>query len=84
MGAKLDKAQAYRAVSAVEGQALADEHGAMFCEASAKTRENVRKPFVEIVNRIVQTPGLLNAASRRRSGTVAMEASQGYGSGCSS
>ncbi|KAK4110706.1 ras-domain-containing protein [Canariomyces notabilis] len=85
VGSKLDKAEHGRQVSTEEGRALAEAHGAGFCEASAKTRENVRRPFVELVDRIVQTPSLLAAArSGRAPGTVAMdEGGDGYFSGCS-
>ncbi|KAK3328446.1 ras family-domain-containing protein [Cercophora scortea] len=73
VGSKLDKAEHSREVSSEEGQALADAHGANFCEASAKTCENVRRPFVDIVDQIVQTPGLLAAARRGRAvGTLAV------------
>lgn len=51
VGAKTDKPN--RAVSAEEGRKLAEEHGARFCEVSAKASENVRRPFVEIVDEIV-------------------------------
>ncbi|KLU84913.1 rab protein [Magnaporthiopsis poae ATCC 64411] len=71
VGTKLDKAATSRAVSTEEGMALAAAHGALFCEASAKTRENVRRPFVEIVNKIVQDPVLLRRATASRN-TVAV------------
>ncbi|KAK0739186.1 P-loop containing nucleoside triphosphate hydrolase protein [Apiosordaria backusii] len=93
VGAKLDKADGPdggREVTTEEGQALAEAHGAKFCEASAKTRENVRLPFVDIVDRIVQTPGLIeNARLGRAAGAVALgnNAGGGYGAyfpgGCS-
>ena len=83
MGSKLDKAEHSREVSLEEGQALADAHGALFCEASAKTRENVRKPFCDIVNQIVSTPGLMSKAAGRTPGTVAVGESGGSLSGCS-
>ncbi len=83
VGAKLDKAQSSRAVSIEEGIALAEAHQAMFCEASAKTGLNVRKPFIEIVDRIVQDPTLLEATSHRRSGTVALDSWGGYVPNCS-
>lgn len=72
VGTKLDKAATSRAVSAEEGQALATAHGALFCEASAKTRENVRKPFIEIVNQIVQDPVLLHRRAATMRNTVAV------------
>lgn len=89
VGAKLDKAEENREVTPEEGRALAEAHGARFCEASAKTRENVRSPFIDIVDEIVSTPGLLARAKTGRSmGTIAMSRSgnAGYGayfSGCS-
>ena len=59
VGSKLDKATASsRAVSFEEGKAFADSHGAGFCEVSSKTRENVKTPFVEVVDQIVQKPEL--------------------------
>ncbi|KAK3399000.1 P-loop containing nucleoside triphosphate hydrolase protein [Sordaria brevicollis] len=80
VGAKLDKASHSREVTAEEGLALAEQHGASFCEASSKTSENVRRPFVEIVNQIVQTPGLLtNATAKRRSGTVVVDSTTNGG-----
>ncbi|KAK7757273.1 hypothetical protein SLS62_000822 [Diatrype stigma] len=57
---KLDKATSGgRVVSFEEGKAFAEAHGAGFCEVSSKTRENVRTPFVEVVDQIVQNPELL-------------------------
>ena len=61
VGSKSDKA-ASRAVKPEEGAALAARHGCAFCEVSAKTRHNVRKPFVELVDQIVACPELLAAA----------------------
>ncbi|KAI0019630.1 ras-domain-containing protein [Xylariomycetidae sp. FL0641] len=64
VGSKLDKvASGGRVVSVEEGKALAESQGAGFCEISSKTRENVRRPFVEVVDQIVQRPGLLAAAN---------------------
>lgn len=83
VGSKMDKVSA-RQVTFEEGHHLAEKHGCGFCEVSAKTREGVRKPFVEIVDAIVKDPQLLNAASRR-SGTIAVGGGggEGYSSGCS-
>jgi len=83
VGSKLDKTN-YRTVQVEEGQKLAELHGCGFCEVSSKTRENVRKPFVEIVDSIVRDPKLLSA-SNRRSGTVNVGAGgeEGWGTGCS-
>jgi len=82
VGSKMDK-KAARMVKYEDGEKLAHAHGAGFCEVSSKTRENVRKPFVEIVDSIVGKPELL-AATRRGGSTLAVGgAGQGYGSGCS-
>jgi len=70
VGSKMDKTT-FRVVTYEEGEALAKVHGSQFCEVSSKTRENVRKPFVEIVDEIVRHPQLLTLSSRR-SGTVTL------------
>jgi Ras-related protein Rab-18 len=64
VGSKLDKAaMGNRAVSFEEGKAFAEAQGASgFCEISSKTRENVKRPFVEVVDRIVQKPQLIAGA----------------------
>jgi len=80
VGSKMDKTSS-RVVKYEEGEALAERHGSQFCEVSSKTRENVRKPFIEIVDQIVQSPQLLQNASSRRSGTVAVGGAD-EGSGC--
>ncbi|KAI1814803.1 rab protein [Poronia punctata] len=66
VGSKLDKASAgSRAVSYEEGKAFAEAQGcAGFCEVSSKTRDNIKTPFVEVVDRIVQKPQLLAGGSR--------------------
>ncbi|KAI9797544.1 MAG: hypothetical protein M1833_005455 [Piccolia ochrophora] len=51
VGSKSDK-KSSRAVSYEEAEALAKNYGSSYCEVSSKTRENVRKPFVEIVDQI--------------------------------
>lgn len=70
VGAKSDKPN--RAVSAAEGEALAAARGARFCEVSAKARDNVRRPFVEIVDEVVAGGGasLEGAGGGRSAGTV--------------
>jgi Ras-related protein Rab-18 len=81
VGNKMDKASSSRVVRYEEGEELARRHGCGFCEVSAKTRDNVRKPFVDIVDQIVRKPELLKASSRR-SGTVALVEPEGTGSIC--
>jgi Ras-related protein Rab-18 len=80
VGSKLDKASA-RTVKTEEGMEMAERHGCGFCEVSSKTRDNVRKPFVEIVDAIVKDPKLLSASSRR-SGTVSVGGGNSEGGGC--
>jgi len=80
VGSKMDKTSA-RTVKTEEGQELAAKHGCQFCEVSSKTRENVRKPFVEIVDAIVKDPKLLSAG-RRGGGTVSVTGGSGEGVGC--
>ncbi|KAI1827556.1 ras family-domain-containing protein [Xylaria intraflava] len=63
VGSKLDKASAGgRAVSLDQGKAFAKAQGAGFCEISSKARDNVNRPFVEIVDQIVQKPQLIAGA----------------------
>ncbi|KAI1662976.1 ras-domain-containing protein [Daldinia decipiens] len=70
VGSKLDKdATGGRVVSFEEGKAFAESQGAGFCEVSSKTRENVRQPFVEVVDRIVQRPELFATAAPASSNT---------------
>ncbi|KAI9818582.1 MAG: hypothetical protein M1827_000641 [Pycnora praestabilis] len=71
VGSKLDKSPS-REVQYEEAKTLADKHDASFCEVSAKTRENVRKPFIEIVDQIVASPQLASSAKRRENGGIAM------------
>ncbi len=67
VGTKLDK-EAWRKVTTAEGAAFAEKQGSSFCEVSSKVKVNVRKPFTEIVDQIVSTPGLLGRISQRRTG----------------
>ena len=49
-----------------EGEELAERYGAMFVEVSSKTRENVRRPFVDVVDKILETPELVNPQVKQR------------------
>lgn len=44
--------ESQRAVSREEGVALANEHGCLFLECSARTRENVEQCFEEIALKV--------------------------------
>ncbi|KAF8249487.1 ras-domain-containing protein [Wilcoxina mikolae CBS 423.85] len=74
VGSKIDKEGA-RAVTTAEGKALADKFGAGFVEVSSKTRENVKTPFVDTVDRIVENPELMNSklTRKRREGVVSVD-----------
>ena len=50
-------------MSAEQGREFAESQGAGFCEISSKTRENIKKPFVEVVDQIVQRPQLIAGAT---------------------
>lgn len=80
VGAKTDKP--LRAVTAAEGEALAALHGALFAEASARTGDGVRRPFVEIVDAVVEK-GSVVGDGRGRSGAVRLGEEAVGGGGCS-
>jgi Ras-related protein Rab-18 len=68
-------------VSFHEAEALAKAHGCQYCECSAKTRENVRKPFIDVVEKIVNSPTLLST-STGSGGTVYVGQDGSEVSGC--
>ncbi|KAI5644495.1 ras family domain-containing protein [Phthorimaea operculella] len=55
VGNKIDKA---RAVTREQGQAFAQKHRMLFIESSAKTQEGIILAFEELVQKIIETPGL--------------------------
>ena len=86
VGSKMDK-ESSRAVRWEEGENLARRHGCSFCEISSKTRQNVRKPFVELVDQIVSNPQLMSEVrARQRGGALRVAGSAasdtGWGSSC--
>jgi Ras-related protein Rab-18 len=83
VGSKLDRAgDGGRKVSREEGEELARKRGAVgFEEVSSKTRENVRKVFLEVVDEVVKRPELI-AKGGRRGGTVSVTGAEEGGGGC--
>jgi len=64
VGNKCDM-EAERMVSREEGQKCARKYQMMFIEASAKTKEGVQCAFEELVEKVIQTPGLWEATDKR-------------------
>lgn len=62
VGNKVDR-DSERVVSREEGIALAKEHGCLFLECSAKTRENVEQCFEQLALKIMEVPSLLEEGS---------------------
>ena len=75
-----------RVVSKEEGLKCARKYHMMFIEASAKTREGVQCAFEELVEKVIQTPGLweMSAEQQRRKGIAVGGASDAgqAGSNC--
>merc|ERR1712037_857001 len=55
-----------RVVSKDDGIKLARKHQMMFIESSAKTREGVQCAFEELVEKVIQTPGLWEMSSDKK------------------
>ncbi|CAG9120843.1 hypothetical protein JYU34_004683 [Plutella xylostella] len=55
VGNKIDKP---RAVTRAQGQEFAQKHRMLFIESSAKTKEGIELAFEELVQKIIETPGL--------------------------
>lgn len=78
---KIDKAG--REVSKEEGLKFARKHSMLFIEASAKTKEGVQIAFEELVEKILQTPGLWeNRANNNVNMNSSANNQQGYGCSC--
>ncbi|XP_052465998.1 ras-related protein Rab-18-B [Carassius gibelio] len=64
VGNKIDKDN--REVDRNEGLKFARKHSMLFIEASAKTRDGVQCAFEELVEKILQTPGLWESSAQNR------------------
>lgn len=80
VGNKIDKEG--RAVSREEGMKYARKHSMLFIEASAKTCDGVQCAFEELVEKILQTPGLWE--SEQPQGFTLTEVAPRREGGCSS
>jgi len=66
VGNKIDKGN--REITREEGSKFARKHSMLFIESSAKTREGVQLAFEELVEKVIQTPGLWESPNRNQSG----------------
>ncbi|BES99855.1 RAB [Nesidiocoris tenuis] len=68
VGNKIDKEN--RQVSREDGLKFARRHAALFIESSAKTKDGVQCAFEELVQKIIQTPGLWESTKSNKTISV--------------
>ncbi|KAG9278775.1 ras-related protein Rab-18-B [Astyanax mexicanus] len=78
VGNKIDKDN--REVDRNEGLKFARKHSMLFIEASAKTRDGVQCAFEELVEKILQTPGLWESSMQNHGVQLNEQQQQGHGS----
>ncbi|KAL1523736.1 hypothetical protein AB1Y20_018665 [Prymnesium parvum] len=81
VGNKIDLQQ--REVTVEEATAFARKQAMMYVEVSAKTRAGVRQAFEEVVQKILDTPDLLAAASGETSSGIGLAKQEGDTGLCS-
>mmetsp|Transcript_5928 Transcript_5928/g.6779 ORF Transcript_5928/g.6779 Transcript_5928/m.6779 type:complete len:207 (-) Transcript_5928:1060-1680(-) len=81
IGNKID-CQSERQVSRQEGIAFARQHGCLFLECSAKTKDGVAQAFQELVRKVLDTPSLLTDVSSSRLKLSGGQANEKQGCGC--
>ncbi|XP_078080096.1 ras-related protein Rab-18-like isoform X2 [Mustelus asterias] len=80
VGNKIDKKN--REIDRNEGLRFARKHSMLFIEASAKTCDGVECAFEEVVEKILQTPGLWEAEGQNKALKLT-DATSSQGGGCS-
>ncbi|ELW73007.1 Ras-related protein Rab-18 [Tupaia chinensis] len=78
VGNKIDKEN--REVDRNEGLKFARKHSMLFIEASAKTCDGVQCAFEELVEKIIQTPGLWESENQNK-GVKLSHREEGHGGG---
>uniref|UniRef100_A0A8D3E4F2 RAB18A, member RAS oncogene family n=1 Tax=Scophthalmus maximus TaxID=52904 RepID=A0A8D3E4F2_SCOMX len=78
VGNKIDKEN--HELDRAEGLKFARKHSTLFIEASAKTRDGVQCAFEELVEKIIQTPGLWQSENHSRGGVQLSDEDAGGGS----
>ncbi|XP_006871740.1 PREDICTED: ras-related protein Rab-18-like isoform X3 [Chrysochloris asiatica] len=69
-----------REVDRNEGLKFARKHSMLFIEASAKTCDGVQCAFEELVEKIIQTPGLWESENQNK-GVKLLDREEGHGGG---
>ncbi|TRY99359.1 hypothetical protein DNTS_014898 [Danionella cerebrum] len=79
VGNKIDKAD--REIDRDEGEMFARKHSMLYIESSAKTKDGVQCAFEELVEKILQTPGLWESIQKTRGVPLSELSEMGQG-GC--